>query len=191
MKNNLKKCFISLIIIGMTIFTSGYMKPSNVQTIDATKNAFSHNNMGLIYLEERCYYAAIQEFKIAISLAPDTQASSVYYKNLGDTYMAIGYPAWAEDCYERAINLYSLNFEYYKGLAKCYKAKHSTNEQLNTYKSSKNPLSAIMVGLLKEENGDIRGAITTLDTFTMSEPDLLITPSVKTYVKELVKKVNN
>ena len=52
--------------------------------IDATKNAFLHNNMGLRYMEEHCYYAAIQEFKIAISLNPNTQATAVYYKNIGD-----------------------------------------------------------------------------------------------------------
>lgn len=190
MKYNFKKCLIVLSIICSTFITSAYVKPSNVIPINSSNNAFYHNNMGLRYLDERCYYAAVQEFKIAISLAPETQAASVYYKNLGDTYMYIGYPAWAEDCYNKAINLYSLNFEYYKDLAKCYKAKKAVAAKLKTYSSSKNPLAPIMVGLLKEQKGDIKGAITTLDTFTMTEPDLLITPSVKSYVKELVKKVN-
>src|SRR5574344_2985121 len=180
---------LTSILILMSTFTSAYKKP-DVDVIRPEVNAYYHNNVGLRYLDERCYYAAIQEFKIAISLAPETQAASVYYKNLGDTYMYIGYPAWAEDCYNKAINLYSLNFEYYKDLAKCYKAKKAVAAKLKTYSSSKNPLAPIMVGLLKEQKGDIKGAITTLDTFTMTEPDLLITPSVKSYVKELVKKVN-
>ena len=29
-------------------------------TIDPEKNAFAHNNMGIMYVEEKCYYAAIQ-----------------------------------------------------------------------------------------------------------------------------------
>ncbi len=47
-----------------------------------------------------------------------------------------------------------------------------------------------MVGLLQEQTGNIRQAITTLDDFAMSEPDLIITPAVKKHIKDLVKKIN-
>ena len=69
------KYIILIPLIALTFLTCGYKKP-DVYVIDATKNAFLHNNMGLRYMEERCYYAAIQEFKIAISLNPNTQATS-------------------------------------------------------------------------------------------------------------------
>ena len=77
------KKLILIPLIALTFITSGYKKP-DVNVIDATKNAFLHNNMGLRYMEEHCYYAAIQEFKIAISLNPNTQATAVYYKNIVD-----------------------------------------------------------------------------------------------------------
>ena len=73
------KNFLLIALIFLSFITSGYKKP-DVYVIDATKNAFLHNNMGLRYMEEHCYYAAIQEFKIAISLNPNTQATAVYYK---------------------------------------------------------------------------------------------------------------
>ena len=50
------------------VFCSGYRKPYKY-TIDAGKDAFYHNNVGLNYLKDRIYYAAIQEFKIAIQLS--------------------------------------------------------------------------------------------------------------------------
>ena len=43
-----------------------------------------------------------------------------------------------------------------------------------------------MLGLLYEQNGDIKRAITILDDFAMSEPDLIITAAVKQHIKELV-----
>ncbi len=182
-----KSCIIFLIFFA--IITSGYVKP-DVYQIEAEKNAFHHNNLGLMYLNERCYYAAIQEFKIAISLADETQATSVYYKNLGDTYMTIGYPDWAQDCYERALKIYSLNFQYYLDLAKCYKARNIVPLKLDEYKASEKPLDLIMAGLLTIENGDLKSGIITLDSFTNAEPDLLITPAIRQFVREKVKEIN-
>ena len=80
----IKKIFITILLISAAFVVSGYKKP-HTYTIDAEKNAYFHNNLGLNYIEDKYYYAAIQEFKIAISLVPDTQASAVYYNNLGDT----------------------------------------------------------------------------------------------------------
>ena len=67
------KKFLILSLITFSFLTSAYKKP-DVYEIDATKNAYIHNNLGLTYVDEKCWYAAIQEFKIAISLNPNTQA---------------------------------------------------------------------------------------------------------------------
>ena len=92
---------IIVFLIFMTVLTSGYRKPHKY-TIQAEKDAYYHNNVGLNYLKDRIYYAAIQEFKIAISLSPSTQASAIFYNNLGETYNFIGYPDMAKDCFEDA-----------------------------------------------------------------------------------------
>lgn len=173
-------------LIFLAVFTSAYKKP-DVLVIDAEKNAYLHNNMGLRYVDEKCYYAAIQEYKIAIGLNPNTQATAVYYNNLGEVYLLIGYPNYALDCFERALKQYSLNFKYYQNLAKTYKALGMIDTQIARYSDETNPLNKIMVGLLYSEQGDKKRAIITLDDFAMSEPDLIITPSVKKYIKELVK----
>lgn len=183
------KKYILITLILFSFLTSGYKKP-DVYKIDAVKNAYWHNNVGLRYVDDKCYYAAIQEFKIAISLNPNTQATAVYYNNLGEVYMTIGYPDYAQDCFERAITQYSMNLRFYQNLAKCYKARGLLNLKLQEYSNQKdNPLAPVMLGLLYIEQGNPKRGIITLDDFAMSEPDLLITPSVKMFIQEQVQKL--
>ena len=47
-----------------------------------------------------------------------------------------------------------------------------------------------MLGVLYIESGDLKRGTIILDGFANSEPDLLITPAVKEYVRETVKKLN-
>lgn len=183
------KKILLILLLFLSILTSGYRKP-DVYVIDATKNAYLHNNMGLRYMNEHCYYAAIQEFKIAISLNPNTQATAVYYKNIGDAYMAIGYPDMARQPYEDAVKQYSLNLQYYKDLVKCYKALGLVNSKIKEYSKDGNALNKVMLGLLYIENGNLKRGIIILDEFAMSEPDLIITPAVKQYIKEIIKEIN-
>lgn len=184
----MKKNLVLFLLILLSFLTSAYKKP-DVYVIEAAKNAYLHNNIGLQYMSEHCYYAAIQEFKIAISLNPNTQATAVYYNNIGDAYMKIGYPDMAQQPYEDAIKQYSLNLQYYQDLAKCYKALDLIDEKIGFYSDEENPLNKVMVGLLYIESSDTKRGIIILDEFAMTEPDLLITPAVRLYLKELVKEL--
>ena len=136
----------------MSFLTSAYKKP-DVYVIDAEKNAYMHNNLGLMYVNEKCYYAAIQEYKIAISLNPNTQATAVYYNNLGEVYLIIGYPDYALDCFQRALKQYSLSFKYYQNLAKTFKALGTVDEQIVKYSDGSNPLNKVMLGVLYDGTG--------------------------------------
>lgn len=189
----MKKLLTIIAIFTMTLPV--FAKPGTIvtYTIDPEKNAWEHNNVGVNYMEEKCYYAAIQEFKIAISLNPKAQSTAIYMNNLGKAYLTIGYPELALGCFEDALKQYSLNFEFYDNLAKCYGQLGRTSEQLAKYKSQidKNPVARVMVGLLQEQSGNKKQAITTLDDFVMSEPDLIITPAVKKHIQDLVSEINN
>lgn len=184
----MKKFFIISLIFLSTI-ASGYRKP-DVPVIDAVKNSNNHNNLGIMYMSERAYYAAIQEFKIAISLNPESQATAVYYTNLGDCYMKIEHPELALDCYERALTLYNLNLNYYINLAKCLIANKLLEQKLEQFADFTNPYNQLMSGILYVESGNYQRGITVLDSFTISEPDLIITPAVKSYIRSSVKKMN-
>jgi tetratricopeptide (TPR) repeat protein len=190
MKKRFLKLFIYLGAGFVLLFnaSNASTKP-DVYKIDATKNAYIHNNIGLHYVEEKWYPAAVQEFKIAISLNPSTQATAVYYKNLGDTYMKMRLFKYAQDCYERAIKLYSLNFTYYQSLVKSFNAQNLVNSEIMFYEKhkSQNPYDMIILGLLYVESGDLKRGVIKLDEFCMQEPNLLITGAVRAYLKEIVK----
>lgn len=182
------KKIVSLFILFVLVFCSGYRKPYRY-TIDAEKDAFYHNNVGLNYLKDRIYYAAIQEFKIAIQLSPNTQATAIFKNNLGETYDFIGYPDMARVCFEDAIKLYGLNFKYYINLVDCYKKLGITNTKIKELSKSANPYDKITLGLLYIQNGETRKGVIILDELCSEEPDLIITGAIKQYLKEVTSKL--
>lgn len=183
----IKRCFAVVFALLIALTCSGYKKPYTYK-IEAERNAFFHNNVGLNYLQDKYYYAAIQEFKIAISLSPNTQAAAIFYNNLGDVYMTIGYPNYAEDAYLNALKLYGLNLQYYINLTKCYKAMGVLDNKIKTIKINENPYNKILKGLMLVESGDKRNGIIMLDEFCSMEPDLIITAGIKSYIKNLVSQ---
>ena len=182
----IKKVLI-ITLLFLTFFCSAYKKPYKY-TIQAEKDAFYHNNVGLNYLKDRVYYAAIQEFKIAISLSPSTQATAIFYNNLGETYNYIGYPDYALDCFENAIKLYGLNFKYYMNLVQCYINLGKSQSKIQEYQFSSDIYDKIKLGILYIETGETRKGINALDEICMQEPNLLITPALKQYIKQVIDK---
>ena len=182
------KKIISLLLLMILVFCSGYKKPYRY-TIDAEKDAFYHNNVGLNYLKDRIYYAAIQEFKIAIQLSPNTQATAIFKNNLGETYDFIGYPDMARVCFEDAIKLYGLNFKYYLNLTDCYNKLGIVKTKIKELSASENPYDKILVGLLYIQSGEVRKGVILLDELCAAEPDLVITSAIRQYLKEVTAKL--
>ncbi len=152
--------------------------------IDAEANASHHNNVGLQYMQEKYYFGAIKEFEIAINLNPNSQASAVYYNNLGRVYMQIGYPELAETQFRNSLRKYPLNFEYYMNLLDSYGKQNNLTQMLKYHKKNrKNRLDDIMIALIYGAIGQTKTEITMLDEFCNNEPDLIITPAIKKYVK--------
>lgn len=158
------------------------------ETIRAQNNAYQHNNKGLLYLDEKYYFGAIKEFQIAIALNPNSQASAIYYTNLGKTYEKIGYPKLAQPCFEKAVMLNVLCFDYYLKMVENYKTLGIVDKKLKEFKKkTDSPLNEIVVGLLYIQKGNVTTGITVLDEFCNKEPKLLITEGVKNYIKQLTK----
>lgn len=188
------KKFLTVALLSFsTVLLCGAGRPQDVSvhyTIDAEKNAARHNNLGLVYLKEYYYFGAIKEFQLAIELNPNTQASSVYYNNLGRTYIIIGYPELAEAKFEEAIKKYPLHFEYYKNLVESYGKQNILEQKLKYHKQNrKNALDDITIALIYGAMGKTQIEVTMLDDFCNSEPDLIITPAIRKYVKEQAKLV--
>lgn len=160
------------------------------QEIKAQNNAYRHNNQGIIYLKEKYYFGAIKEFQIAIDLNPNSQAAAVYYVNLGTTYEKIGYYDLAKPCFEKAVSLNVLCFDYYLKLAQNYKKLSILDEKILYYQTKKDsPLNEVILGLLYIQNGQKSIGITILDDFCNKEENLLITKGVKNYLKEITNSL--
>ncbi len=183
----IKKILILFLLVTMCL-CSAYRKPYKY-TILAEKDAFYHNNVGLNYLKDRIYYAAIQEFKIAISLSPSTQSTAIFYNNLGETYNFIGYPDMALDCFENAVRLYGLNLKYYINLIQCYINQGVTESKIKEFSSSDDTYDRIKLGIIYVQTGQIRKGVNILDEVCVQEPDLLITPALRQFVADAVKQL--
>ena len=180
------KKLVTLFLLLIMVFCSAYKKPYRY-TIRAEKDAFYHNNVGLNYLKDRIYYAAIQEFKIAISLSPSTQASAIFYNNLGETYNFIGYPDLARECFEDSVKLYGLNLKTYMNLVDCYINLNIAQTKILEYQQSQDVYDRIKLGILYIKTEEYRKGVNILDEICVQEPDLLITPALKQYIKQTIE----
>ncbi len=179
-------CFLFISSAAATAVPTKY----GVVSIDAQKNAVNHNNRGVIYMQDRYYAAAIKEFQMAVLLDPDTQASAVYYANLANCYMKIGYPALAQDTLQRAVKLNPMNFNYYQDLAVVYKRLGILDTQLKRWKRDTliNPIGLVMQGLILIEQGKNDAGMAKLYEFVYTEPDLIITAGVKSFIEKQNKE---
>ncbi len=180
---SLKKIII-ILLIGLLFPLSANCS----HEIKAQNNAYYHNNMGITYLEENYYFGAIKEFQIAIDLNPNSQASAIFYMNLGKTYEKIGYHNLAKPCFEKALSLNILCFDYYLKVAENYKNLGILDEKIKESHFKKDsPLNDVLIGLLYIQKGQKETGITILDDFCHKESKLLITKGIKTYLKKITK----
>lgn len=193
-------CLASLVSFWMPVWAD-LTEVSIVPPVDAAKNANWHNRRGANYFKEQDYFAALKEFKMAIALNPNSQSTAVYYNNLGKVYLVFGeiqrgrnltrsdadFTMMAESCFERAIQLDCMKFEYYKNLVRTY-------ELLGTVASRRdfllkninaNPFNAIIIGIIYAKEGKIAPARGILENFVIKNPDLIITNDVKKFLEIL------
>lgn len=151
-----------------------------------------HNSKGVIHMKEKDYLAAVKEFKIAIAINPRKQSTAVYYNNLGCAYLEIAriqgnhgitknndFAAWAQDSFENAIAQDCMNLTYYQNLVESFNVQKTLSKNLMKYKKSKKPYDVVVVGLIYNKIGQKTTAKTIFDDFTVENPDLIISKSLK------------
>ena len=172
--------FFLLLVIFLTTGASSTTVP-----INSRKNAVWHNNMGIRYLKENNPRAAIECFKIALGLNPNKEMSSSVYNNLGNTYMKIDCYDLAEECFAAAIRFAPMHFEYYRNLVASYAKQGKLIKKLYEPEKVGNGMNDVVNGLIYIEMGETDYGCIFLRDFAQKEPNLIITPAIKQYVKEL------
>lgn len=203
----MKKFFVllSLTLLAFSIVQSAFadLNPASVVVpVNAERNAYSHNRRGVDFYNEHDYYAALKEFKLAVSLNPNSQASAVYYNNLGKVYLIFGeiqkrnhlstanggdFSEMARVCFEKSIMQDCMKLEYYKNLAYAYELLGIANQKKAFLKSnlSKNPFNAVLIAVIAANHGQNAEAISLLKNFTAQNSDVIIAEDVKKYIKTL------
>ena len=172
--------FFLLLVISLTTGASSTTVP-----INSRKNAVWHHNMGIRYLKENNPRAAIECFKIALGLNPNKEMSSSVYNNLGNTYMKIDCYDLAEECFAAAIRFAPMHFEYYRNLVASYAKQGKLIKKLYEPEKVGNGMNDVVNGLIYIEMGETDYGCIFLRDFAQKEPNLIITPAIKQYVKEL------
>lgn len=184
-----KILYIFLLLISISLFT-GYEYKYEIEPLDATRNAINRNTNGIMYMEMGYYQAAENEFKIAISLVPNSPSSAAYYNNLGLLYLKINQYEKAEQCFLDALNTNPVFLEYYKNLVLTYSKKHILDEKLEFYlkqieKTSNNSNAYLFAGLiyLKKENKKL--ATKYLKEYTKLEKNIILSRAIKQLLYEI------
>lgn len=171
-----------------------FLVQGQTYVIDPVPNSYIHNKLGLQYEKEGYYYAAIQEFKIAILLNPDAVSAASYYNNLGRMYLYVKRYDLARPCFNKAIIINPNFIEYYKNLVRTYKDSKALQSALKNYqkqlKANKNNTKALLtMGLIYKEMRNNDNAAECFEEFIKLEPDLIMTNDVKSILKSLnIKK---
>jgi hypothetical protein len=62
--------------------------------------------------------------------------------------------------------------------------------KIREFEASNDVYDRIKLGILYVKKGEIRNGINILDEITIQEPDLLITPAIKQYIKQVIDTNN-
>jgi len=180
-------------IFVLSFFLQGYEYKYEVPKLDATNNAASRNNKGIMYMEMGHYNAAMTEFKVAISLNPNSPASAAYYNNLALLYIKMNKLSEANDCIEKAISLNPVFLEYYKSQVTLYDKSGTIDKYRTRYlkqiEQDENDSHAhLMTGLICAQMGQNENAVKYLKRYISLEKNNIMRQGVKREIKELSRK---
>ncbi len=187
MKLFYKILFTVLLITVNSVYSADHgMAGFEFGAIDAVKNAYLHNNMGNIYLNEKNYNAALKEYEIAFKLTADTNSSSTYAYNIARCHILLNNYEVAKYFIEEAIKKDCINMTYYEALVDCYiKLKVEEQELIKCLNDDINPYSRIIAGLIYLKTGQKLNAKIIFDEFSANNPDMIITNDVRMILKNL------
>jgi len=168
----------------------GYKDINADQSIWATNNAVAHNKAGVEFLQKGYPMHAVNEFKIAIMLNPNSAMSASIYNNLGKAYEMMKQYDLAIASYQHAIKINPDFALYYKNLVNAYRIKRILPQSQVSYEKivSMNPQDSyayFILGVICVEQGNNSKAIEYFKKFLELEPRVNLASSAKKYLEAL------
>lgn len=187
----MKKFLVLPIIIIFAIFLQGSVN----DPLDPSFNAIKHNSKGMWHARWGNYYAAIEEYKIAIGLNPETAVSSSFYNNLGQVYMQVEKPGWAITCFENAIRLNPNCMFYYDNLIDGYFENKEIDNQEKIFLrkvdvSFEDSYNWLILGLIQEKKKDYVKAVKSFNNYLLLEPEIVLRSAVKNKTEKMLKELS-
>jgi len=148
-----------------------------------------HNNIGLIYKEQKAYDAAIEQFMRALFIDPNFAKA---YNNIGVVYYNRGNLKRAVANYQKAIQINPGNLETYNNLGVIYKNQGQLEKAESVFTkayslNSKHPGTNYNLALLYEEMNRRQSAIYFYRQFVKLGADThpILVSKVKAHLKSL------
>lgn len=178
-----------LIIACLLFFQGNKFIYNNIQP---STNAFEHNNRGVRNFENKYFYEAAQEFKLAISLNPNTPQTAVFYSNLARVYLDLNHYEAGIFCLEQSIKLDETKLSYFKDLVNMYAEKQALIEAKNTYISKitnkeNDYNSYLILGLIHKRMGENLKSINCLEEYQRLKPNSPIYKNIEITIKILAQ----
>lgn len=164
--------------------------PPDSTRIDPINDCITHHNKGVVFLESGYPLHAIDEFKIALMLNPNSSMSATVYNNLGRAYEMVRKYDLAIISYEHAIKVNPDFSLYYRNLINAYIAKKALKKAQSDYEKivKINPMDAqafFILGLIYMERGNKPEAIKAFKKYVSLEPNRELAFAAKKYIKKL------
>jgi tetratricopeptide (TPR) repeat protein len=201
----LSKCLLLSVILVMLLFlqqagfaqepTFGKVSPVN-SNINAINDCITHHNKGIAFMEAGYPLHAIDEFKLALMLNPNSTMSATVYNNMGRAYEMMRSYNLAITCYQHAIKINPDFSLYYKNLVNAYRAKKALKQAQVDYEkivkiNSQDAQAYFILALIYMGNENNTRALQAFKKVVSLEPNIELTRSAQKYITKLGATVTN
>lgn len=138
------------------------------------ERARSHTDLGAVYLQQRQYEVALEEFDLAVKIDPNFGAA---YNGLGLVYSALAQDTLAEQNFRKAVQIDPNNSESHNNYGNFLCAKNRIDESIKEFMAAvKNPLYATPAvaytnaGICSMRKQDISSAVQYFQRALQIEP---------------------
>lgn len=166
--------FFSLVLLALLISACAGQYQAEKYDQNIRERARSHTDLGAVYLQQRQYEIALEEFDLAVKIDPNFGAA---YNGLGLIYSSLGQDALAEQSFRKAVQIDPNNSESHNNYGNFLCSKNRIDESIKEFVAAvKNPLYATPAlaytnaGICSLRKQDVASAVQYFERALQIEP---------------------